>query len=342
MKQHVGDDPAPTAGKLEQVIAGECGGESVDALVRLREAVPSREVVDDHSYIVVDPGGRVVGLLSRAVAQCHDVPLVVTGGACRPSGGQLSPKPAGVVCGVEDEPDERGVASIEQRHARVKIAAANNAAWCDAMCRSHGHAGTFTPQAWLSPKRTPELYPDAVTLAADAAADPVLAGIDTRSGCSVKDSFAALDLTTNGFERLFDAWWLWRPPGEGTPEAAPMLPIGAADLAAWAQAWCGSDEPRDVFRPSLVAGPDVVVLGRRNGTRFVAGAIANVSGTATGLSNVFAVDRDLDAAWAGALATIVRRWPDLPIVGYERDDAMAAPLRLGFTATGPLTVWLHR
>ncbi len=234
------------------------------------------------------------------------------------------------------------MASNIRRHARITIAAANNAAWCDAMCRSHGHAGTFTPQAWLSSCRTPELYPDAVTLAADAAADVVLAGIDTRSGCSVKDSFAALDLSTNGFERLFDAWWLWRPSGEGVSEVAPMVPVGADDLAAWAAAWCGNDAPPDVFRPSLVADPDVVVLGRRDGARFVAGAIANVSGTATGLSNVFAVDRNLDAAWLGALAAVVRRWPDLPIVGYERGDAMAAPLGVGFTAIGPLTVWLRR
>jgi hypothetical protein len=234
------------------------------------------------------------------------------------------------------------VATSIGRRTRIKIAAANNAAWCDAMCRSHGRAGTFTPQAWLSSHRTPELYPDAVTLAADAAADLVLAGIDTSSGCSVKDSFAALDLSTNGFEPLFDAWWLWRPPGKGVLEAAPMVPVGAADLAAWADAWRGSDEPRDVFRPSLVADPDVVVLGRRDGAGFVAGAIANVSGTAIGLTNVFAVDGNLDAAWLGALAAIVGRWPDLPIVGYERDDAMAAPLRLGFTAIGPLIVWLHR
>lgn len=228
-----------------------------------------------------------------------------------------------------------------QQHTRITIAAANNAAWCDLICRSHGIAGIFTPQAWRSPRRTPALYPDAVTLTADAAVDTVLAGIDTRTGCSVKDSFAALDLATEGFVRLFDAWWLWRPPGV-TVEAAPMVPVEAADLAAWARAWRGADGPQDVFQPSLVADPDVVVLGRRDGPRFVAGAIANTSGTAIGLSNVFAVDRDVEAAWLGALAAIVRRRPGLPIVGYGQDDALTAPLRLGFSAVGPLTVWHRR
>lgn len=226
-----------------------------------------------------------------------------------------------------------------RRPERVKIAAANNAAWCHAMCRSHGIVGTFTPQAWFSSRRTPVFYPDAVTLAAEAAVKPVLAGIDTTAGCSIKDSFAVLDLGANGFERLLDASWLWRPAGDSPPDATPMLPVGVAEVVAWAQAWRGSDGPRDLFRPSLVADPDVVVLGRRAGERFVAGAIANFSGTAAGLSNVFAVDGDLDAAWAGAVAAVVRRWPALPVVGYESADAVAAPTRLGFELVGPLTVW---
>jgi hypothetical protein len=231
------------------------------------------------------------------------------------------------------------VADNVRRRERVKIAAANNAAWCHAMCRSHGIVGTFTPQAWLSSRRTPVFYPDAVTLAADAAVAPVLAGIDTTSGCSIKDSFALLDLGADGFERIIDASWLWRPDGDSPPDAMPMVPVGVIDMVAWALAWRGSDGPRDLFRPSLAADPDVVVLGRRAGERFVAGAIVNFSGTATGLSNVFAVDGDLDAAWAGAVVAAVRRWPALPVVGYESGDAVAAPTRLGFDVVGPLTVW---
>ena len=73
------------------------------------------------------------------------------------------------------------MASSIRRHTGIKIAAANNAAWCDAVCRSHGHAGTFTPPAWLSSHRTPELYPDAVTLAADATADVVDLSTSTPS-----------------------------------------------------------------------------------------------------------------------------------------------------------------
>ena len=43
-------------------------------------------------------------------------------------------------------------------------AAANNAAWCDFVCRRHGLEPVFTADAWTCPTRTPDLHPDAVTL----------------------------------------------------------------------------------------------------------------------------------------------------------------------------------
>jgi len=113
--------------------------------------------------------------------------------------------------------ERRDVADNVRRPERIKIAAANNAAWCHTMCRSHGIVGTFTPQAWLSSRRTPVFYPDAVTLTADAAVKLVVDGIDTTAGCSIKDSFGVLDLGAEGFERLLDSSWLWRPAGDSPP-----------------------------------------------------------------------------------------------------------------------------
>jgi hypothetical protein len=91
----------------------------------------------------------------------------------------------------------------------VAAAALNNAEWCDAVCRAHGWAGKFGPAAWLSPHRAPPFYPDVVTL--DAVAGPeVLRAADLSPGCSVKDSFACWDLTSEGFEVLFEAQWIFR------------------------------------------------------------------------------------------------------------------------------------
>jgi hypothetical protein len=204
----------------------------------------------------------------------------------------------------------------------------------------------FAPDAWTSGRRTPPLYPDAVTLDRGAAADRLLAGVDTASpGCSVKDSFAVLDLAPAGFGLLFEAQWIHRPAGE--PEGRGAGPGAALEwsavttaegLAAWEAAW---DEATGLFGPALLREDIAFFAGRRDG-RIVAGAAANAAGGAVGLSNLFARDpADTDAAWAGAVAAVAARWPELPVVGYESGDDLDAAVRAGFTPLGPLRVWLH-
>lgn len=46
----------------------------------------------------------------------------------------------------------------------AEIAAANNAAWCDAVCRSHGLTGVFRPTSWSCVGEVPPLYPNLITL----------------------------------------------------------------------------------------------------------------------------------------------------------------------------------
>ncbi|MEU7277367.1 hypothetical protein AB0A69_01010 [Streptomyces sp. NPDC045431] len=238
-----------------------------------------------------------------------------------------------------------------------EAAARNNAEWCDAMCRAHGlPGGTFGDRAWTHPRRTPPYYPDAVTLAPGASDTEIRAMLDavdrSTPGCSVKDSFAELDLTPHGFEVLFEGQWIHRPaalaaPGPVTRAWEPVETV--AELAAWQTAWNGGDR-MDLFRPALLADPATTVLaGRAGDGRIVAGAVVSrtaATATATadataattgvvGVSNLFGPD-----AWPGCLAAIADRWPGMPVVGYEHGDDLAAALRHGFKATGPLRVWL--
>src|SRR5947208_902068 len=92
------------------------------------------------------------------------------------------------------------------------VAAANNAAWCAAVCRTFGFATFVDSDAWTSRVRTPPTYPDAVTLVPELDVPGLLARVDGSGGCSVKDSFASLDLTNAGFEVLFHAQWIVRSP----------------------------------------------------------------------------------------------------------------------------------
>ncbi|NRQ34598.1 hypothetical protein HII36_22560 [Nonomuraea sp. NN258] len=229
----------------------------------------------------------------------------------------------------------------------------NNAEWCEAMCRTHGLPSTFTERAWVSPRRTPVLYPDAVTLSPDATARDVLAGIDDTSGASIKDSYARLDLP--GYDVLFNAQWIHRPaePPAGSPPGDLRAATGdeivwtavadAAGVAAWQHA-CFADGPADrtggpvgLFRPAIL--DHATLLSGSIGGDVVCGSVLNASGRVVGVSNVFAAGCDLDAAWAGTLAMAHRLFPGRPLVGYESD--VDCPLRHGFAPIGPLRVWLR-
>ncbi|MFD7627997.1 hypothetical protein ACFV7Q_18510 [Streptomyces sp. NPDC059851] len=226
----------------------------------------------------------------------------------------------------------------------LHAAARNNAAWCAAVCGG----GEFTADAWTSVRRTPPYYPDAVTLSRDVPAAALAAALDTDSpGCSVKDSFAVLDLAPSGFEVLFEAQWIHRPAGASAPAgtAPPALAwsrVGeAAELERWEAAWDGGSGS-GLFHPRLLTVDIAFLAGRDAGGRIVAGAAANVAAGVVGVSNVFAAEGvGDDEAWAGALAGIAERWPGLPVVGYESGEDLRTAARHGFAALGPLRVWLH-
>ena len=103
---------------------------------------------------------------------------------------------------------------------RLASAVIDNARWCHLVCSTHGIVGRFDEDAWVSPRRTPPMYPDAVTLSDDVLIEALLSRIDRTAGCSIKDSFSTLDLTAEGFVVLFDAQWLWRAAAPGRAASA--------------------------------------------------------------------------------------------------------------------------
>jgi len=225
----------------------------------------------------------------------------------------------------------------------VQDAARNNADWCDAFCRTYGIIGHFGSDAWSCAERTPQFYPDAVTLVGGASADALLARVDARGGCSIKDSFADLDLSPMGFEILFAAEWLCDE--SGTREAAPdgwSAVAGAKELETWETAWGAAPEPQPFFRRELLANGSISVLARYGGDRVTAGAIANRSRTVIGLGNVFDVHGDLESAWRNGARAARARWGPVPVVGYGSGESLDAAQRAGFAAIGSLAVWVKR
>lgn len=67
--------------------------------------------------------------------------------------------------------------------------------------------------------------------------------------------------------------------------------------------------------------------------------VASRRGHVVGVSNVFAT-ADPDRLWQEIPTAVAGHFPDLPLVGYERDGSLAAARRAGFVRVGPLRVWL--
>jgi hypothetical protein len=235
-------------------------------------------------------------------------------------------------------------------YERIKQAALNNALWCDTVCRSHGTPGEFLAGLWLNSHETPRFYPNVVTLEGSEGAAMQMAQIkrllqaDLPAGWAVKDSFCTLDLAPLGFRALFEAAWIYRsahqprPPSTGNDVRWSTVSSVAA-LAAWEEAWGGDGQPR-IFLPALLADESIAIIAAYRGEQIIAGAIANRTGEVVGLSNVFTPEENAEAFWAGCLARAMDVFPALPLVGYERGEALDQASALGFERIGPLRVWV--
>lgn len=221
----------------------------------------------------------------------------------------------------------------------LTLAVRERAAWCDLVCRLH----RFTPEGdgrlWWSARRTPDLVPDAVTLDPDLSVLDVLGRINDSPGASVEDSFAALDLTDQAWTVLVDATWVARPPGSGSHDDVGSAFARVRERFPFA-AWCrASGAPEGVLPTGVRRASGVTVLGREVDAGFADGAIVHcteVGGTAVaGLWNVF-------GAWADVADAASHRHPEAWIVGYERGVALDAAVAAGFSAIGPLRVWVRQ
>jgi hypothetical protein len=223
------------------------------------------------------------------------------------------------------------------------LAIADNARWCDVVCRSHGVSTRFDLEAWSAAVRTPPYYPDAVTLVPSPNVPELLSRIDASAGCSIKDSFASLDLTPYGFRILLDGRWIVRGETDVAPldSGPPWEQVFHPDaLALWEHAWSGDDGPAGVFLPALLDQESVAVVAARRGDHVVAGAVLHKSDSVVGVSNVFAHSEILSSGWPGCIAIAGSLFPGATLVGYESGDALIEARRYGFEAMGPLRVWI--
>jgi hypothetical protein len=242
---------------------------------------------------------------------------------------------------------------------RVHQALHNNLHWYEVLCRVHGVPGERHPAYWVNHGTVPPYMSNLVTLEDERPATAQLRAIrglildDGKRSFSVKDAFHSLDLTSLGFGVLFDARWIHRAPSAAPPRDRRerltwSVVQTAAELAEWERTWRGTAANQDarghdpIFVPALLAeGGLQFLLGRQDGTS-VATAALNRSGDVLGLSNVFSDVPGAGPLFPGCVRLAHSLYPDLPLVGYERDAAALADAEAsGFEGVGELTVWVR-
>jgi hypothetical protein len=208
-------------------------------------------------------------------------------------------------------------------------AALNNARWCDAVCRAHGHPGRMLPHMWVNAAVVPRFYPNAVTLAVgDTAIEEQLTTVEILQKSnlagrwSVKDSFGTLDLSRRGFELLFDATWI----------RSVMPAEGPSTDIIWTREDKGEGLP--------VGNPDFAMFKGRRGFKVVAGFMLYRAEEVVGVSNVVAEAADASAVWRSLTLLAAQAFPRLPLVGYESGDELKAAVTSGFECGDTLRVWV--
>lgn len=229
--------------------------------------------------------------------------------------------------------------SMTDAHALV-AAVANNAAWCDLVCHSAGLPTVTGTDLWSTPHRSPEAYPDAVTLRPGVPVSDVLAAIDDSPGASVKDSFADLDLAPHGWSVLFEAQWLTSPAGAGTATGLSWRTVDRDALPLWLAAHGSA-----VLRPDVLEDPDVRLLLAADDDGPVAVAALNRSAAGTdpvvGVSNVRVLRGGPGLVWSDLTVLARRELGAHRLVGYESGPDLLPPVAVGFEPVGPLRVWVR-
>ena len=216
----------------------------------------------------------------------------------------------------------------------------NNAAWCDAVATSHGINASWINSVWYTENTMPPLYPNIITLEAEAEIHEFIDAIESRipQGWGIKDSYAEFDLIGRGFKLAFKALWYYREPFQVIPDArahgAQLKSVRTqSELDRWTTAW---GEGKEIFKLSLLENTSIELVYLERKEEIVAGMAVNQSGESVGISNIFGQQQEI----IGCVSAVIDTHPAKGIVGYGDRDELVALSAIGFQDIGELQVWL--
>lgn len=240
-----------------------------------------------------------------------------------------------------------------QKTDKQKLASNNNLALYQAVFASHNKTLEHNDGIYFLPVKTPPLYSNLATRSEDWQPDDVFQQIDKLAkeeswdDWSIKDSFQCLDLTKFGFEKLFDAQWIYLESGHfSAAETSDPVDFKVVksedDLQLWIEVWGeGVELGNQIYNKALVENSDVLfIVGYvENKPKHV--ALLNKSEDVIGVSNFF-VPEKTEAAWSSLVSFIQNHFGTKDIVGYEDAETVSKIKSVGFEPVGDLTVWLKK
>lgn len=207
--------------------------------------------------------------------------------------------------------------------------------WYDALCALHGVPCGIEDDVWCAHAPPPPLHSNAKTIEPGARPDRALAAVRDRG--SIADSFGEFDLRDEGYELLFEAQWVHRPP---PATGSRLVPTGWERVRTEPQlrAWTSRHDTEAVLLPALLHRSVFRMLGKRDEGGYSAGAVLHVGTGAVSISNVWSAS-GLD--WTELVDAAAAEFPGRALNGYERGRDLEDALAAGFTAVGPQRVWVR-
>ena len=166
----------------------------------------------------------------------------------------------------------------------------NNIGFCEAIFRSHDITFIKNNAIFYSHQKALPLMSNIVTRSRGWQPDVHFQQIDTAAinagweSWSIKDSFSSLNLVKFGFERLFDATWIYLEGNafrrsETSASLRWDLIKGRRELAAWRLAWNKNESDGNIadliFADRLLENSRMHFIAGYEGESLVAGCILN-------------------------------------------------------------------
>ncbi|HTR83198.1 MAG TPA: hypothetical protein VMI56_01880 [Reyranella sp.] len=196
---------------------------------------------------------------------------------------------------------------------------------------------------WVNAEPVPRFYPNVVSLTtgeSDIDEQRQIVSMLLRSNLpgrwAVKDSFKTLDIARLGFEVLLEANWIRKMPAKAPATGAPPRSSAMVSGLSWERAKTGGE----AFPASLFSDDNFAMFSGRRGGDVVAGATLYRSDGVVGISNVSADVDDAPGVWRDLSILAASTFPNLPVVGYESGDELAAARKAAFEVGDPLRVWV--